>query len=232
MTLLAIATASLAGSLHCAAMCGGFSVIAGNACPAARARGQVAYAVGRLLAYLALGLIAGGLGALFEVDPRLHRGLGIAVGAGLVAMALPRIFGSGRPASAPLIRIGRGPSWAKGLRAQLAPVYRARGTTGSLVMGAASAVLPCGWLWAYVAVAAAAGGVLEGAAVMGAFWVGTVPALATVGWVGGRLSGTLGRHAPRLAAVALLGLGLMTLAGKVGPTFTADPPPAQGAPCH
>ena len=100
-----------------------------------------------------------------------------------------------------------------------------------------SALLPCGGLWGYVLVAAATGAVLPAMAVMLAFWAGGVPALLSVslaaGTVAAWLRQHLGRHAPRLVAAMMLLLGVLALAGKLGPTL--DPPGAETsrtAPCH
>ncbi|HRC54941.1 MAG TPA: sulfite exporter TauE/SafE family protein [Kofleriaceae bacterium] len=53
-------------------------------------------------------------------------------------------------------------------------LLRARRALG---LGLLNAVLPCGWLWAFVALAAGTGSALLGASTMLAFWLGTMPAL-------------------------------------------------------
>lgn len=241
MTLAAVLVASLAGSLHCAAMCGGFATVAGGCCPGSRVGGQASYALGRLLAYLGLGLVAGWVGRGFQVAPGLPRLMGLAVGVGLVVMALPTLVGRPgwlRDRRARLHDIGSRPRLGSGLRARLSSLYRfgaRRGALGAALIGGASGLLPCGWLWAYVAVAATTDGPVPGAAVMAAFWLGTVPALVGVGAFGARLAGILGRHAPRITAAAVLLLGVATLAGKLGPLFPGadgSAPAAGEAPCH
>jgi len=79
----------------------------------------------------------------------------------------------------------------------------------ALGMGVLSVLLPCGWLYAFVAVAAGTGSPFVGAAVMTAFWIGTVPALMVVGLGARRLA--LRWPGLRLATAALvtvLGLGV------------------------
>jgi sulfite exporter TauE/SafE len=77
-----------------------------------------------------------------------------------------------------------------------------------------SGFLPCGWLWAFVVTAAGTGGALKGAAVMTAFWAGTVPALVAVG-VGAQLvSAPLRRHVPAVTAILLVVLGLYAILGR------------------
>src|SRR5512134_1314305 len=62
-TVLGVLAASLVGSAHCAAMCGGFVCFySGAGAPArdaAMLRAHALYNVGRLMAYLLLGALAG-----------------------------------------------------------------------------------------------------------------------------------------------------------------------------
>ncbi|MCU0635621.1 MAG: sulfite exporter TauE/SafE family protein, partial [Gemmatimonadaceae bacterium] len=70
--LLALLTASLLGSVHCAAMCGGFVCLyAGVGQPGSAARhvsggAHAAYNAGRLVSYTLLGLLAGTIGQGIE----------------------------------------------------------------------------------------------------------------------------------------------------------------------
>lgn len=91
----------------------------------------------------------------------------------------------------------------------------------ALVLGVATALLPCGYLWAFVATAAATGHVANGALVMLAFWGGTTPALAGVALVARRALGPLERRLPLVTAAALVVIGLLTVAGRIGPLGSA-----------
>src|SRR5207253_860845 len=89
------------------------------------------------------------------------------------------------------------------------PVLRA------LLLGSASALLPCGFLYGFALAAAATGSASKGAAVMAAFWLGNLPALLGFGFV---LSGALTRlrkHLPMLSAATLFALGVITLNERV-----------------
>ncbi|MFO7562298.1 MAG: sulfite exporter TauE/SafE family protein [Enhygromyxa sp.] len=112
------------------------------------------------------------------------------------------------------------------LRLRLATAVREHGATAGAAAGLLTALLPCGWLWAYLAVAASTGSVAGGSLVMAAFWLGSVPALLGVGLLAGELGRRLGRHAPRITAAVLLTLGVLSLAGKL----TITPIPAEPAP--
>jgi len=83
-----VLVASLVGSIHCAAMCGGF--VCAYAGPGAR-RGlsnlpaHLAYNGGRLVSYVTLGLVAGAIGARVDDLGRLAgMGRGAAVLAGIL----------------------------------------------------------------------------------------------------------------------------------------------------
>jgi sulfite exporter TauE/SafE len=82
------------------------------------------------------------------------------------------------------------------------------------VIGLLSGFLPRGWLWAFVVTAAGTGSAMAGAAVMTAFWAGTVPALVAVG-VGAQLvSAPLRRFVPTVTAILLVCLGLYAIFGR------------------
>lgn len=226
MSLFAIAVASLLGSLHCAAMCGGIGACVG-ATSSAAGRGAMprafAYHGGRLVGYVTLGGIAGLLGA--GIDGFGRAALGVAnvasIAMGLVLLWLA--FRQLRPTSGNgLVQLRR--------RAPLLTRWLPRGdTTGAATVGLLTAVLPCGWLWSFVALAASRADIGGGAAVMGAMWIGTVPALAMVGMGTAWLGRTLGRHAPRITAAILVALALASISGHLLPTMSSEEEPAS---CH
>ncbi|MEZ4585932.1 MAG: sulfite exporter TauE/SafE family protein [Gemmatimonadales bacterium] len=217
MTAAAILLASLLGSVHCAAMCGGIALAAGNG----GSRSRAIYHLSRLLVYAGLGLLAGTGGALIQAAGRT---IGLAGAAAAVAgwslvafgvVALLRALGVRLPgASGPIERAVRG---LGGRIRAVPPRWRAA------ALGALTGLLPCGWLYAFVLVAASSGSPQHGALLMSAFWLGTVP------WVlAGSLAlrGLLGRSGPRLAAVVVIAVGLLTALGRVGPHASTHAPSA------
>ncbi|MFO0826822.1 MAG: sulfite exporter TauE/SafE family protein [Phycisphaerales bacterium] len=203
--------ASLLGSLHCAGMCGGLVAFTAQLESPKRpsiVATQSAYNGGRLVAYAALGAVAGSLGAALDLTGRftgLQRtasvvaGLSIAV-VGLVAILravgvrLPKA-----PVPAPFVELAR----RVHMRAfALSPLARAT------AVGLATPLLPCGWLYAFVAIAAGAGSPLGGALVMSAFWLGTLPALLAVAGGLRAATGPLRRSLPLIAGLAMLAVGL------------------------
>ncbi len=211
-----VLAASLLGSAHCAGMCGGF-VCFYSADGRARTRAHVAYHGGRLLSYVALGLLAGAIGAGVT-----HAGalVGVARGATIVAGALMVLWGGARLLEAFGVKwsagLGRGAAGAGGpVAAALRGVAKRPPIERAFVLGLATTLLPCGWLYAFVATAAGTGAPLPGALVMAVFWAGTLPALAAVGLVARGAFGPLSRRLPALTALAVLVLGALTLAGRL-----------------
>lgn len=284
MNYAAITLASLASSLHCAAMCGGFAVVvgglprAGESVAAARARfvgGQIAWAAGRAVGYMTLGALAGGLGAGLSTMGRAMgwSSLGSAwslpdlastlAGTALVVLALHELWprqGSvlarrattrgevGSEARAPVVRLRVPPSTRSGsvgatsreatsrevghdrprLAARLARQAADGSSIAAFLLGLSAATLLCGLSWSFVVLASASAGPIEGALVMLAFALGTIPAtLSVAGLVRGPLHGLLrwlerrwspaivAKLGPKVAATVLLVLGLVTLFGRV-----------------
>jgi sulfite exporter TauE/SafE len=85
----------------------------------------------------------------------------------------------------------------------------------ALVVGLLTTLLPCGWLYAYAVTAAGTASPLAGMAVMGAFWLGSVPLLLAAGVSLGAFSAKLRRHVPVLSAVLLIALGLGTIVARI-----------------
>ncbi len=219
-TLSAVIAASLLGSLHCAGMCGGFAALCGGARGANRrgVMGQVAYNGGRLVSYVALGALAGLLAGRFDAVAEgllgMQRVATWILVAALVLMAL-RELGLGRRAE--LVGIDdpqQRPGPLARLRLRVTGLLRRPGAGPALAVGLLSAVLPCGWLWAFVAVAGTTGEALSGALVMGVFWLGTLPALVVVGGLARLVGDRVRRHARLLTAGALLLAAGVALAGK------------------
>jgi sulfite exporter TauE/SafE len=213
----AVFLASLLGSLHCAGMCGAFVVFAVSADPRSKAPRlplHVAYHGGRLGTYVAFGMVAGTVGAALDLSgslvgvQRLAAMLagGMMVGFGLIVLL--REAGVGVP-KAPIPKAMRDAAIAGHRVAQgQAPIVRA------LLTGLLTTFLPCGWLYAFVIVAAGTADPAMGAVTMAAFWLGTVPVLAAIGAGVQRLLGSLGRFAPTIAASAVIVVGALTVADR------------------
>lgn len=216
--VLPVVGASLLGSPHCAAMCGPFACLYGG--PTGRDGGwhaHAAYNLGRLAAYLGLGAVAGLAGAGLN---QLGAMTGVARGAAIVAGTLMVLWGGLTIAAALGARVP-GTSPPAGFRRLLGRMllrFQHRPPTArAAALGLLTTLLPCGWLYAFVAVAAGTGTVPRGMLVMAAFWLGTLPVMAGVGLLAQRALGPLRTRLPVATAAMLVVLGLLTISGRLSP---------------
>jgi sulfite exporter TauE/SafE len=226
---LGVLAASLVGSVHCAAMCGGFVCLyaRGSArAPRGNIAAHAAYNTGRLLSYVTLGVIAGALGAKIDRIARLasiERGAAIVAGSLMIAWAITFI------AATLGVRLPRleAPDWVKlKLGDALLSMRDQSPVTQAGAIGLLTTLLPCGWLYTFVVTAGGTGNPITGAAVMLAFWIGTLPMLVSVGLGATRLARPFARHLPVASAVVVLLLGALSIAGKLQPglsPLTASP---------
>ncbi len=241
MTLaLAVFAASLLGSVHCAAMCGAFVCFYTAGPQASRgveAAGHGAYNVGRLLAYVTLGLLAGGLGLGVEAAGARA---GVQQGAAIVAGLLMIAWGTHALLAAGGVRVA-GPavplSWQQAMGRVVMTVRTSPPVTRAFVTGLATALLPCGWLWAFVITAAGTGSPLAAAGTMAIFWTGTLPMMVAVGAGARRFAGRFGARLPVASAVVVILLGALSIGGRLGlpgthwvHRLTPSVPAAQAAP--
>jgi sulfite exporter TauE/SafE len=210
---MAVLVASLIGSAHCAGMCGGIATMCAGAgeCSARQSiSASLVYHGCRLVSYAAVGALAGSVGTLLNAGGML---VGIQEIAALLAGLAIAIVGVGLLMNAGGVQSGSTalPAW---LGRTLASIQRAAAAMPprhrAMVIGLATPLLPCGWLWAFAAVAAGTGSLLGGTIVMIAFWTGTVPVLAVVGAGIAGLSGKRRRLLSALAGVAMIAVGIYT----------------------
>lgn len=221
----------LASSLHCAGMCGPLCAVASAplaraSAPGARvARGWLrllswhgAYHLGRGLGYVGLGAALGMTGvALGKLGAARTLGgvIQIAVGAVFIGLALRLLFRRSG---------GAVPAGGGRLARLLRRLVTSGRPAGMLGLGLATALLPCGVLYAAFARAAAADAPAAGGRLMLAFFVGTVPLLLAVGLASGGLVRALGRHAaPLLFVVMVTTGGWLAAKGYVSVSATSRP---------
>lgn len=186
LTVTLFAAGLAGGALHCAGMCGPFvlgQVMAGTDGADAGGYGEwrrlggatlAPYHLGRATSYTALGAVAGGATALFASTTGFVWLSSLFLGAAamlLVAQAAGLAFGRTTP-------------WSVALSRLAAPLSRSRGVASRYALGVLLGFLPCGLIYGALAAAAGTASVVAGAAAMGAFALGTVPALVAVGWGG------------------------------------------------
>ncbi len=213
----------LAGSLHCAGMCGPLAL----ALPTPDHRltpllaGRLAYNAGRVVTYCLLGLLFGLLGKVFAVAG-LQQTLSIALG---VALLLGLFLSPKLVRWFPITRT------VNALKHRMAGLLRQRSFTALTVLGLLNGLLPCGLVYVACAGAAATGDLLKGAEYMAVFGIGTVPMMLAISLSGSlvpiRIRLKLTKAVP--VAVGLLA-ALLILRGMslgipyISPNLSADKP--------
>lgn len=217
---LLIVAGGLLGSGHCIGMCGGFVLTLGGqaANPRQNFLRQAVYALGRVSVYALAGAFVGfgswrlGQGMLSIVN--LQAVLALLAGVLLILEGLSSAGLVRRPFAA----IGGCPG-ASGFAALLrAPTWSA-----IFVAGLVNGMLPCGLVYAYLALAASAGDLFQGAAVMALFGLGTMPAMILTGLSGSLLTLRWRQRIFRLAAWCMILTGALAVWRGASAFQGADP---------
>jgi len=199
--LSTIFVSSIAGSVHCIAMCGPLVGMHGGAL-----RLALLHSLGRLTTYVTLGVLAGLVGRAVDLAGNLgtvQRAATIVSGGVIIAWGLYQI--------AVVVGWARDPKLKTTIFASsVVKLGKRRASTRAWLIGVLTGLLPCGWLWAFVVSAAGTGSPLLGAIVMATFWIGTVPAMTGALVVGGWIK----RRMPIVTAGVLIVLGSATLASR------------------
>jgi hypothetical protein len=219
----------LAGSAHCAGMCGPLAL----ALPRLEggvwrhAAGRLAHNAGRLTTYGLLGLVFGLVGrslALAGVQRWVSVGLGTALLAGVLAARVDLFR---------LPMFGGGHWW----KAAMSRLMRRRGITALGLLGALNGLLPCGLVYVACFAAAALGDLRSAVEYMLVFGLGTVPAMLGIGLAGAAIQGPLRLRLQKaipyclgLVAVLLILRGLGLGIPYVSPDLTAST--GKAACCH
>jgi sulfite exporter TauE/SafE len=204
-------------------MCGGFVCFYAGGTGESAGRtswtSHAAYNTGRLTTYVTLGAVAGAIGASIDRAGLL---VGISRLAAIVAGALMVLWGTTTVLALRGIRLPAIlPSAQSRFVAPVAGVVRALRdqppSIRALGTGIVTTLIPCGWLYTFLATAAGTASAASGMLVMLTFWLGTVPAMVALGVGVQRALGPLRRRLPALSAAAVVVLGLLSLTGRLQP---------------
>jgi len=209
--------AGLLGGAHCLAMCGGFvAAMAGGVAAPGAARialllparvllwRQLAYNAGRITTYSLLGAAAGGSGALALSATQwlpLQRTLYVVANLFLLALALAIVWkreGFAWLQHAGIALFGR-------VIPIMRPLLAADSVSARYALGMIWGTVPCALTYSVLPIALFAGGALQGATVMFAFGLGTLPNLLGASWILSRARDWLAAGFVRYSAAALLG---------------------------
>ena len=177
-TLLAVFLAGLLGGGHCAGMCGGI-VSALSAGAGSRLPMHLAYNTGRIASYTLAGAIAGALGGMVLYYDLLPLQLALYVFANLMLILLGLYLAGWSSMVTRLEAVGRR------LWRHISPLTRKFLPVNTLprafAVGMLWGWLPCGLIYSALAIALVSGSAANGAALMLAFGLGTLPNLLLAG---------------------------------------------------
>lgn len=201
----------VAATSSCIAVAGGLLLASaqafhdryGGTTPRERMRPVVYFVVGRIASYAILGGLIGAIGNALSPSP-LVTGM-------IMVIAAVYMFIMGLD----MLKIA--PPWMKRFlprppkslsHAVMDQHEKQKGRAAPLMMGALTFFLPCGFTQALQLYVLTTGSVATGALILGAFAVGTAPALLALGWASGSFKGALGKFFFKFtgAFVVLLGL--------------------------
>ena len=211
---IAVFLIGLLGGTHCVGMCGGIVSALTVQIPGQVGRQwpiHLAYNLGRIATYTALGALFGAigtLGLLFEDFLPIQMGLYLMANLMLIALGL-YLTGFTR-LLAPVERMGQS-LWRRvqPLTRRFLPV---RGLRQAIPLGVLWGFLPCGLVYSVLATALVTGSSAGGASLMLAFGLGTLPNLMLAGMLLKRLQGVTRRAWVRtFAGAVVLGFGVFGL---------------------
>jgi len=207
MELWTALIAGLAGSAHCASMCGGISAMLGMGAKP-KQRFIVAYNIGRISSYMLIALLfATVLSSLTAKMPVALMGLRIVAG---VLMVMVGLFLLGKASGIGYVEKLGSYIWRmiSPLARHLMPVDSVLKALG---LGMLWGWLPCGLVYSMLAISLAQGTIVLSVTTMFAFGVGTLPALYLIGLAGARFSEWISKRTIRyFLAYCVMLLGVYT----------------------
>ena len=177
---LAALLAGLLGGVHCAGMCGGIAASLGAAARGPTLARQLAFNGGRIATYCVAGAAVGATGGgLLNAAPLLAVQTAMFVVANALVLLLG-LYVAGWGRGVLRLEAAGGAIWRRlePLRRRFYPIDSTAKAFGA---GAVWGWVPCGLVYSMLALALASGGALDGALVMAAFGLGTLPNLLAAG---------------------------------------------------
>ncbi len=199
--------AGLGGGLHCVGMCGGLVTAS------CERSGDVArYQLGRLVGYLALGMVAGFLGSFLNIaglPAWATLAPGILIGALFVFWGIQNF--RGRKAELPVPKV-----WSKAYaRLWRFLVQKNRTFTRAFFTGLISILLPCGLLYGIVLGTVALQHTTLALLSMFCFWLGTVPSMVVAPGLIRKVLSPLRSKLPKTYGASLVLIGLLTITFRI-----------------
>jgi sulfite exporter TauE/SafE len=182
---------------------------------AQRFKPHIFFNVGRVVSYTLLGGAIGALGATFSLSPAASGLLMLVASIVMIVLGLQMLKLS---------------SWLKGILPSM-PKFLAHkihdlaekdAKGGAFVLGASTFFLPCGFTQALQLYVLGKGSPTDGALIMLAFSLGTLPALMSLSALSSFARGSFQRYFLKFAGVAVVMLGLFNIESALTLTATED----------
>lgn len=207
--LIASFTVGFLGSMHCIGMCGGLVTTLGMSRPSVWWTGLAAYQAGRVSTYVLLGLLTGLAGAVLTQAGWIgsaQQVLAVLAGMMMVTFGIHLAGLMADPFQKILTRF----SLLSGLSKWIQNAAASTQPMSWYMVGFLNGLLPCGLVYAALAMALASGEIPQAGLIMLAFGLGTVPAMMFVPVLMRKLTPQMRGGFLKVAGVVLIVLGLMT----------------------
>lgn len=197
------------GSLHCVGMCGGLVTAISINAKKIWWFGLLTYQLGRVSTYAMLGLILGFTGlALHDFGGDLIQRL-IAILAGSLMITFALNLAGWLPD--PVRRLSAWVTRKTGLMQLANSLAQHARLRGWYALGLVNGLLPCGLVYAALAMSIASGNAIHASFMMACFGLGTIPAMMFVPSIMQKMSPIFRLNTLRFAAFFIMALGLITI---------------------
>jgi sulfite exporter TauE/SafE len=210
--LLSAFVVGLLGGVHCAGMCGGIvGALSFGTGPGRQWPILLAYNLGRIASYTLAGAVMGALGFYFSGLLPVQTAQRVLLTAAGIFLVLMGLYLAGWSGLLSRVEQAGGVLWRRiePLGRGLLPV---RSVGQGLALGALWGWLPCGLVYSALVWTVSSGGALQGASLMLAFGLGTLPNLLLMGVAANQLNRWV-RHplVRQMAGSLVVGFGAMLL---------------------
>ena len=210
--LISALVLGLAGSLHCAGMCGPIAIalpLQGNTV-GKKIYGGVLYNLGRTLTYGIMGAVFGLVGqslSMVGFQQKVSLIMGILM---IVAVLFPRLFKN---------QYSQEKSWfsiIEKLKKKIGQMFSIRTFSSLFFIGMLNGLLPCGLVYIAIAGAIGTGDVILGSAYMILFGLGTIPMLLGITLVGNLMSLAVRNRMNKLIPILVVLVGVFFVLRGLG----------------
>jgi uncharacterized protein len=190
------------GSLHCVGMCGPIAMmVTGNGRRNVLVN-RLLYNSGRIVTYVAMGFIVGWLGKIVQwsgVQGKVSVGIGVLI---ILVLFIPKIQLFFLPSLSRLV---------SKLKLAFSRYLKSRKTFSAALTGLLNGFLPCGLVYAALAIALVQATPIESAGVMVLFGLGTFPAMVAIAYSWQRIRRIIPWSFQRIQTVMLVAVAVLMI---------------------